>query len=429
MKLDFEKVKNVTTKAAIGAGVVGVSLSNLEAQEIKSKQKEIYKTDMMSDTIQNQTEKKLTKQQVESLRLEKIKEIENNLGISKENKDYNEEIEKELDNQDFLDRRNEIFGKDGVLSFFEDQNRPENNEDFNNMMRNRYIEYIKHPLYKERLKKEMYGDKTLKEEDIREIDKEYEERLKQAEKVNILTKSNISALEGSFSPDFNEIEVGVDENAFNHEFSHAVEIRSDDHQIKDDGFSEILKSFKLKDAEDLLLYENMVNIKKELKPKFKEYLKDLQNDSNYVYDNDLDKIFKENTVSNIINTVEKQYRKNFIVQNIEIINNIKSAEIKYFETVDEVRKYLIQKTEIKSRLNSLRMMAKQKYNYQLQDNFNINDYPLLKEDYQYKQLKHIDLSDEQINELIKYTAENENKDGNSNYYNPNWDYGNEDNRA
>lgn len=431
MKFNFEKIKKVATKTAIGAGVVSASLGSLEAQEVKSdqKEKEINGTEMVSDTTQNQNEKESIKQQTDSLRLEKIKEIENDLGISKENKDYKEEIEKELENQDFIDRRNEIFGKDGVFSFFEDQNRPENNEDFNKMMRNRYIEYIKDPLYKERLKKEMYGDKTLNEEEMKEIDKEYEERLKQAGVVSVLTKSNISALEGSFDRELNEIEVGVDENAFNHEFSHAVEIRSDNHQIKDDGFSRILKSFNLKEAEDLLLYDNMVNIKKELEPKFKEYLQDLQKDSNYIYNNDLDKIFKENTVSNIINTIEKQYRKNFIVQNIETINNIKSAEIKYFETVDEIRRYLIQKTEIKARLNSLRMMAKQKYNYQLEDNFNINDYPLLKEDYQYKQLKQIDLSDEQINELMKYTAMNEKEEEKGDYYNPNWNYNNEDNKA
>ncbi|ETB63745.1 MAG: hypothetical protein O210_OD1C00001G0209 [Parcubacteria bacterium RAAC4_OD1_1] len=431
MKFDFEKVKKVATKTAIGAGVVSASLGSLEAQEVKSdrKEKELNETEIVSDTTQNQNEKESIKKQTDSIRLEKIKEIENDLGISKENKDYKEEIEKELENQDFIDRRKEIFGKDGVFSFFEDQNRPENNEDFNKIMRNRYIEYIKDPSYKERLKKEMYGDKTLNEEEIKEIDKEYEERLKQAEKVSILTKSNISAFEGSFNSEWNEIEVGVNENAFNHEFSHAVEIRPDDHQIKDDGFSRILKSFNLKEAEDLLLYDNMVNIKKKLEPKFKEYLQDLQKDSNYIYNNDLNKIFKENTVSNIINTIEKQYRKNFIVQNIETINNIKSAEIKYFETVDEVRKYLIKKTEIKARLNSLRMMAKQKYNYQLEDNFNINDYPLLKEDYQYKQLKQIDLSDEQINELMKYTAMNENEDGKGNYYNPNWNYNNEDNKA
>ena len=431
MKFDFEKVKKVATKTAIGAGVVSASLGSLEAQEVKSdrKEKELNETEIVSDTTQNQNEKESIKKQTDSIRLEKIKEIENVLGISKENKDYKEEIEKELENQDFIDRRKEIFGKDGVFSFFEDQNRPENNEDFNKIMRNRYIEYIKDPSYKERLKKEMYGDKTLNEEEIKEIDKEYEERLKQAEKVSILTKSNISAFEGSFNSEWNEIEVGGNENAFNHEFSHAVEIRPDDHQIKDDGFSRILKSFNLKEAEDLLLYDNMVNIKKKLEPKFKEYLQDLQKDSNYIYNNDLNKIFKENTVSNIINTIEKQYRKNFIVQNIETINNIKSAEIKYFETVDEVRKYLIKKTEIKARLNSLRMMAKQKYNYQLEDNFNINDYPLLKEDYQYKQLKQIDLSDEQINELMKYTAMNENEDGKGNYYNPNWNYNNEDNKA
>jgi len=92
--------------------------------------------------------------------------------------------------------------------------------------------------------------------------------------------------------------------------------------------------------------------------------------------------------------------------------------------------YLSGKSEIKARLNSLRLKAIKMYGFDLGDDFDINNYEKLRDNKEYKDLRfNLQLTNEQINELMRYVAINENNKTNKNYYHPEWNYGDEENIA
>ena len=105
--------------------------------------------------------------------------------------------------------------------------------------------------------------------------------------------------------------------------------------------------------------------------------------------NDIIKINSEN--QQLINDLELYER---ILRNIDI----------KIEEAESVLRYSSDDSEIKSRLNHLRIKSK----HNLDNEFDINKYPELKNDSQYKDLHEtLKLSDEQINELMEYTADND----------------------
>lgn len=90
--------------------------------------------------------------------------------------------------------------------------------------------------------------------------------------------------------------------------------------------------------------------------------------------------------------------------------------------------YMSKSTEIKARLNSLRIKAINMYGFDLNNEFDINNYEKLREDKEYEELRfNLNLTNEQINELMKYTAMNERE--NDTYYHPDWNYYNNNNQS
>lgn len=69
--------------------------------------------------------------------------------------------------------------------------------------------------------------------------------------------------------------------------------------------------------------------------------------------------------------------------------------------------YFSRRSEIKARLNSLRLKAVSLYGFDLNDNFDIKKFDKLRDDKEYLELRfNLNLTNEQINDLMKYTAEN-----------------------
>lgn len=101
----------------------------------------------------------------------------------------------------------------------------------------------------------------------------------------------------------------------------------------------------------------------------------------------------------------------------------KKTEFLDFKKILEEYNYLSNSSEIKARLNSLRFKAIKMYGFDLNNDFNINDYEKLREDKEYEELRfNLNLTNEQINELMKYTAENESD--NNIYQHSGWNYNN-----
>lgn len=98
---------------------------------------------------------------------------------------------------------------------------------------------------------------------------------------------------------------------------------------------------------------------------------------------------------------------------------------KLIKTINEDTPYYNRNTEIKARINALRLEAYKKYGYDLNTNFNINNYPELLKTKGYLELKDIlKMKNKDINKISKYIAINNDI---NNYYVSSLDYENHKN--
>ena len=313
--------------------------------------------------------------------------------------------------------------------------------------RNEYIKYMEHPSYKERLSKEMYGDEKIDEEKQKKIDREYEDRMKQIK--NVLLENANGLFDSSFVPDSNKVH-GIP-FTFNHEFSHSLDFR-----LRKPILTETSKNYFEFITDSTI--ENGFNDKKELFFNLNKLNADLlqlekeKNDSikkeeynrrlfkfvdilNIYINNNKDNIqfCHEKSFNFVLNELNKLNRKNFNVQkfykyfnyrdqiniihdDLELLQELESYENQQKFYDDKISKlkiikdYYASNSEIKARLNHLRLRAKNEFNYNLNKEFDINNFEELKKDVQYFELKReLNLSDEEINELMKVTAFNNSK--------------------
>lgn len=415
MKFNFENIKKEAKKIVIGTGVVASTLGNLEAQEAKPNlsEKEINKTEVVNDTL-NQETREQVKQQRQLSDQQRIKEIENDLKISKESNESND---------------------------------PE-------FYRNEYLKYMEHPSYKQRLAKEMFGDEIIDEEKQKNINKEYKLRTKEIENVNIDISSLQNPMLSYFNPKDNSIYTG--QYAAFHELSHAAETK-DGNNILEKGFDDLKNKVGVSDSiqnldkkyQDFLdnletkeYRQNCLLLNKIVRKyliKNKNSIKNREEITLYwatpdKSKEDLYEIALEYTNDPTVNFdsyvdfLKEECIKEIYIKNKKLIDNMRKYSNKkniLFSYIPS-KKYFEQNTEIKARLNHLRIKAIQDYNFDINNNFNINNFKELKKDRQYLELKGIGMTDEQINELMKYTAMNDEK---GDYYNPDWNYGEEENRA
>ena len=306
---------------------------------------------------------------------------------------------------------------------------------------------MKHPSYKERLAKEMYGDEIIDEEKQKIIDIEYNNRLQKINNVIINIHKNLT--DGSYF-NLKTNKISADKESIYHELSHSV----DNHENKDTGFNDIKNKY-ISDPENY--YNNFIT--KENCEKYQEnffHLIDVINKynnenntgiKNITYDFipiggnfnllknikggffELIKDISKKGSDQILKKLKQEDFTKIYDQNEDLANSVFDYEKKLQDLL--IKKYYIQNTEIKARLNELRLKAVNELGFDLDSEFNINKLPSsLKDNQAYYDLKYqLNLSDEEINELMKYTAMNESRDREDNFYHNEWDYNNDDNKA
>ena len=316
--------------------------------------------------------------------------------------------------------------------------------------RNEYIKYMMHPSYLERLGKEIYGDSTINKEMQNNIDIEFSKRLDKIDRIpismipNVKEKEHDPSIYSKHTKDDITIEnVTTTPHAANHELTHAT------HDSIYAGF-ESIKNKYIEDKE-LKLDSTEIEIYKNKHQEFikilNEYL--IKNKENIRFTIPDEYIWEKETAYNfILSLLNTENSKNFDMQKFFEYFNLKDINIIYneypqlikelesFEKIKEenkinnyVNNYFRQSTEIKARLNHLRMRAVNEFGYDMHNELDINKFQELKNDRQYNELKEkLNLSDEQINELMKYVAVNQNNDkGNGDtYYHPGLNYNKED---
>ncbi len=420
----LEGFKKNIKKVAVGSAVVAGSVLPLEsnAQEVNNDNVDINKTEV---TVIDPSKRENIKTDRIKIEAEEISKIREELGL------------------------------------LENKNDPQ-------YFRNLYIKYMEHPSYKLRLAKEMYGDQIIDEEKQKKIDQEYEDRMFQLRMVPIIideSRGPISEKHSMYDRENNQIK-SRKKDLF-HELSHSVDWRrsSIDPSENEKGFNEKKIELISNDSEnfsrilseidslDLEKYKILGDSKIEYRKNYNEFIKSI---NEYIINNENSNDFKEkysdvdalkkeinsgyNDISldrffKIFNSPSEQL---FFLKNYgELMQKIQDYQEKEKIYQDKINKleayfnYLNTNTEIKARLNYLRIKAMEEYGFNLDREFNINDFEELKKDPQYENLKiDMGLSDEQINELMKYTAENDSTDDKSKtYYHPDWNYNVNNNQA
>lgn len=412
MKSNFEK-------GLIGAAIVASSFGATEAQEQKIAGADISKKIEIS--------------------------VEQEKGIPEKSISF-EDAKKSLVERNILKENDQkrietIRAELGLASQKDEKMNPE-------FYREQYIKYMEHPSYKQRLSKEMFGDNIIDTKKQELIDKEYIERLEQIKKVPIsmLQDTDPDAL---YDPSHYGNKNGRDSvvttrRAAPHEFSHSLDMGK--HGIIEEGFNQKLNSFLEKDTGGLESEGNNLNIKKDsvlsetesimYKENHEKFIETLRK---YIDDNKDNTEFKErnsfNVIKNNVNDLNSSYftvqdffkffhyldQIKIMKENRDLLDNLSKEEGKIKEFSDKIKNleseadYLKNNSEVKARLNYLRIKAIKENGYDLNNEFNINNFDELKNDSQYKDLKDkLGLSDNQINELMKYTAGNIIKDNNQN---------------
>jgi hypothetical protein len=312
-----------------------------------------------------------------------------------------------------------------------------------------FIKYMEHPSYKERLTKEMFGDEKIDKEKQKLIDEEFEKRLEKIKTVPVkmmpdLPKEDEYKDPSGYNPITDTIEATP--HAIRHEFRHKIDFDSQA-EVKQAGFEKIKNSF-IGDAEEN--YKNFLesqetkqyNLDKiSLAKTIKEYI--INNKDSINFKVKIDKYFSGYQTSydfvlamteEVAGTDIHQFYSYFNLKdqekirskNKELIDRMKDYMDKLNELVGNYG-YYGKSTEIKARLTYLRLRAKNEFNFNLRKDFDINKYPELKNDRQYKELRDkLHLTDEQINELMKYTALNATEDPKTHYSPKFWEMPNEE---
>jgi hypothetical protein len=332
----------------------------------------------------------------------------------------------------------------------DNQNKTEINHNFHlNSYKKDYMNYMKDPSYKQRLVKEMFGDSNMQSK----VDLEYERRLNSVNDIKIIPIKNKE--ESQFSKKDNTIYSSDDQMTFYHETSHGVDkptvgyglIADEEENYNDDNgikFVSLLKDIQ-KDSIRIKQSQDQINNIKEKADKLgNEYADEIfkiinQNNYSKYF---VDEFYFEGKSFDEIKEIQKDNPRFFL--GISIDNMPIQIKNKYNKKLDILVKeekfstdfginknYYMAPSEIRARINSLRVKAFKDYKYNPSENFNINDYPKLKKEDGYLELiKNSRLTDEEINELYKYIAVNNEKiEDDKNYVHPEWNYDKNDNKA
>jgi len=278
----------------------------------------------------------------------------------------------------------------------------------------RYKAYMEHPSYKKRLGKELFGEGRI---DPSAVEQEYQRRIQKLPTVKIIDPSGLGQGQaGEYRPSENTLQA-IDSPTFYHEITHAVDKSpSFFGQAEDTPFTDV--------KERIVKYP--VQALREFKEKYGQYIKPNLSVLQEKLVKDLDKgvilppqgMAKEQYRERLLkyNPI-REIRKPRPEQNItqEYVDAFKALPQSQFvkkaiEAEDKEYRlpwigYLKEDSEMKAKINSLRLQAIEKYGYDPSKPFRIENYPELKKDPQYKQLtEDLKMSDKDIQELSTYIA-------------------------
>jgi len=281
-----------------------------------------------------------------------------------------------------------------------------------------YLKYMEHPSYKERLKKEMFGDNYDEKSNKDSLEKEYQNRIKNIEVTYI---ERCGGLGGNYYND--KAFIISDTNATVHELVHA-----EDNGTPGSGFENILRNMHPSEKFIEYLYkgetkDTLKKIEKSIDILSDALLKYIDNTDNFNIRFDDGNVinFTKNNSKDFLDT-KILFKNNYLKINpknplkalnyfIDFNTSQYQEEIKLLREKEKTREerqsnydYLKKPTEAKARLNHLRFQAI-KIGYDLNSKFDINNFPELKKDSQYLELKDgLELNDKQINKLMEYVA-------------------------
>lgn len=265
-----------------------------------------------------------------------------------------------------------------------------------------YTQIVNHPTYPQRLQREMFGDKELESEEKQMLDEEYAFRKNQVATIAAsvseypLTEElgGVYVLPKEEKPGY----INSGKGSALHEFSHAAE-NAGKYRLSfaEDGFSKAVKQTNA--AKDFYISQEDSEKEKAIREKYYSQLKQ------FLKTADLPEEEKKRYLSNQdpIHVIYQNFQSQIPIEkpDLELHMNNLEKNVKY----NRYREYYGQPTEIKARLNQLRGEAFQKYEYDYNKDFNINDYEELKQHRQYNALiEGVGFTDEDINEMMKYVA-------------------------
>lgn len=281
-----------------------------------------------------------------------------------------------------------------------------------------FRQYVEHPSYKERLGKEMFGNNPV---DPKAVEEEYNKRLKALDETKFLSNSKYNAygIEGMYDPIKGTVQASNPES-FYHEMTHRLDPLAQSVEAKTDNNPEYVKL-----QNSIVKYPASI-----INPYDEKYVKNFGTWSNaikgkLIEDAKSGKISpRDQYYENLLNWVaDKDVSPRDVFQNRvkfpseqfitppgyrdELFNTPEAQKLMEAENnskpVERLR-YLSTPTEVKGRINSLRIQAMDKFKFDPSKPFDINNFPKLKNDRQYKELRQLKMSDKDINELSKYIA-------------------------
>lgn len=278
----------------------------------------------------------------------------------------------------------------------------------------RFKSYMEHPSYKKRLGKELFGDGPV---DNKAVEEELKRRMERFSEIKIEDASGLNkGEEGHYLPSQRILRAKTPE-VFYHEFTHAM-----DNNPSMFGIAPAVPFTNVKDR--LVTYpaqrekEYMEKYGQFRKPNYKVLQEKMAKDVDEGIIKPPSYLSKEEYKKDLLQgdpffEVRKPRPEQGITQEyIDAFKTHPSAQFiqKALDAEDKEYKsaalnYLKDDTEMKARINSLRLQAIEKHGYDQSKPFKIEDYPELKKDPQYKQLtEDLKMSDKDIDELSKYIA-------------------------
>ena len=266
--------------------------------------------------------------------------------------------------------------------------------------RQEFLEYINHPSYKSRLSMEIYGkdDSSLNEEQINNINNKIDNRRSAVKSVSLESDGRGG---GVYHP--SDHAIVSSKSSATHELQHAADIGSSENytkRLKNHPFYRELEKLKFtpRDIEKKLDQAPIIEAIDKLKNKSSLTL---QEQSKIIR---LKRLLQKTENQPLIGPDGKGGR----VMNREFTDlGLRRPVPREYRNYD----HYARPTEIKARLNHLRIRAWREFGYDLNTPFDINDYPELKDDPQYKDLKNY-IDNDEMNHILKYIAEDSSRNQN-----------------